>query len=104
MQRSISGRRVMRKAWQKRDSIGCAEERSASVKDVAAPHFPNPGGQPGLLEISRCYPTKTSTPFRRRKTLVLPTTDQPKEEEATKKPPQDLNNITEVNLHCPSQQ
>jgi hypothetical protein len=47
-------------------------------------------------------PNKTSTPFQRRKTLVPPATEQPKEEGATKKPPPDLNDATEVNLHCPS--
>jgi hypothetical protein len=85
-------------------AIGCAEERSASVEGVAALNFADPGGQPGLLEVLRCYPTKTSTPFRKRKTLVLPSTEQPKEEGATKKPPPAHKGSSVVSLLWPSRQ
>jgi hypothetical protein len=59
---------------------------------------------PGSLEVLRFYPTKTSTLFRKGKTLVLPATKQLKEEGATKKPPPDLNGSSVVNLLCPSRQ
>jgi hypothetical protein len=49
-------------------------------------------------------PNKTSTPFQKRKTLVLPATEQPKEEGATKIPPPDLIGSAVVSLLWPSRQ